>query len=58
MVVNRNKRGIGLDLKQQTGSDILRRLVIDADVVIENYRSDTMPGFGLGYGICAMINPG
>jgi crotonobetainyl-CoA:carnitine CoA-transferase CaiB-like acyl-CoA transferase len=58
MMMNRNKRGIVLDLKHQSGKDALRRLVTDADVVIENYRSDTMPGLGLGYDDLRKINPG
>jgi crotonobetainyl-CoA:carnitine CoA-transferase CaiB-like acyl-CoA transferase len=58
MMMNRNKRGIVLDLKHQSGKDILKRLVKDADVLIENYRSDTMPGLGLGYEDLRKINPG
>src|SRR3982750_14212 len=42
MMMNRNKRGIALDLKHQSGKAVLSRLLADADVLIENYRSDTM----------------
>lgn len=58
MVVNRNKRGIGLNLKTEGGRDVLRRLLTDADVVIENYRAGTMEKFGLGYDALKEINPG
>jgi crotonobetainyl-CoA:carnitine CoA-transferase CaiB-like acyl-CoA transferase len=58
MMMNRNKRGIVLDLKHEQGKDVLRRLVRDADVLIENYRADTMPGLGLGYEDLREINPG
>ena len=58
MMMNRNKRGIVLNLKSDGGKAVLRRLVRDADVLIENYRSDTMPSLGLGYEQLKEINPG
>ena len=58
MMMNRNKRGAALDLKQQAGRDALRRLLASADVVIENYRRDTMDKLGLGYESLAAENPG
>ena len=58
MVVNRNKRGIGLNLKTESGREVLRRLLKDADVVIENYRAGTMEKFGLGYDVLKEMNPG
>jgi crotonobetainyl-CoA:carnitine CoA-transferase CaiB-like acyl-CoA transferase len=58
MMMNRNKRGIVLDLKQDAGKDVLRRMVRDADVLIENYRADTLPSLGLGYVHLRTINPG
>lgn len=58
MVINRNKRGIGLNLKTEGGREVLRRLLQDADVVIENYRAGTMEKFGLGYDALKEINPG
>ncbi len=57
MMMNRNKRGIVVDLKHADGRDVLRRLVVDADVLIENYRAETMPGLGLGYDDLKSINP-
>jgi len=58
MMMNRNKRGIALDLKAQAGKDVLRRLVKQNDVLIENYRKGTMEKLGLGYETLAELNPG
>jgi crotonobetainyl-CoA:carnitine CoA-transferase CaiB-like acyl-CoA transferase len=58
MMMNRNKRGIALDLKSEGGKEVLRRLVKDADVLIENYRRDTMDKLRLGYEELKKINPG
>ncbi len=58
LIVNRNKRGIALNLKTEGGRDVLRKLLAEADVVTENYRSGTMEKFGLGYGALKEINPG
>jgi len=57
LMLNRNKRGIALDLKSAGGRDVFMRLVRDADVVIENYRRDTMEKLGLGYEALAAENP-
>ena len=58
MIVNRNKRGIGVNLKTEGGRAGLARLLADADVVTENYRGGTMEKFGLGYEALRKINPG
>lgn len=58
MMMNRNKRGIALDLKHEDGKAVLLRLLKDADVLIENYRHDTMERLGLGYETLKEINPG
>lgn len=58
MMMNRNKRGIVIDLKHKDGKDVLRRLIKTADVLIENYRADTLPSLGLGYDDLRKINPG
>ena len=47
--VNRNKRGIVLNLKDRRAQDLARTLVRQADVVVENYRPGVMAGFGLDY---------
>jgi crotonobetainyl-CoA:carnitine CoA-transferase CaiB-like acyl-CoA transferase len=58
MMLNRNKRSIAVDLKQDAGREIVRHLLQDADVVIENYRKGTMERLGLGYDVLAAANPG
>jgi crotonobetainyl-CoA:carnitine CoA-transferase CaiB-like acyl-CoA transferase len=58
MILNRNKRGIALNLKHEKGRAILLRMVKDADVLTENYRRGTLEKFGLGYGVLSVINPG
>jgi crotonobetainyl-CoA:carnitine CoA-transferase CaiB-like acyl-CoA transferase len=58
MMMNRNKRGIALDLKQSEACDVLFRLLKDADVLIENYRQGTMEKLGLGYETLRESNPG
>lgn len=58
LMMNRNKRGIALNLKTASGRDIARRLLADADVAIENYRKGTMERLGLGYEQVSAFNPG
>ena len=58
MMVNRNKRGIVVDLKTPGGKRVLGRLLKTADVVTENYRRDTMAKLGLDYDSLSEINPG
>jgi len=57
LMMNRNKRGLALDLKTEGGSKVLRRLLADADVVTENYRRDTMEKMGFGYEALKRLNP-
>ncbi len=58
MMMNRNKRGIAIDLKSEAGKSVLRRLLTDADVVIENYRAGTMERLGFGFEALRQHNPG
>lgn len=58
MMMNRNKRGIVLNLKSEEGRAALLRLISDADILIENYRKGTMEKLGLGYEALKAINPG
>jgi len=58
LMMNRNKRGIVVDLKTAGGKQVARRLLADADVVIENYRKGTMERLGLGYESLRQANPG
>lgn len=56
-MLNRNKRGVALDLKRPEGVAALKRMVARADVLIENYRVGTMDKLGLGYEALAAVNP-
>ena len=58
MMMNRNKRGIVLDLKDPEQAEMLREMVRSADVVLENYRKGTMEKLGLGYEDLSKDNPG
>ena len=58
MILNRNKRGIAVNLKHPAGRDVLLRMVRDADVLTENYRRGTLEKLGLGYDVLAQANPG
>ena len=54
---NRNKRSVRLDLKSGRGLEVARRLLEDADVLIENFRPGTMDRLGLDYDGLAKMNP-
>ena len=58
LMLNRNKRGISVDLKSEEGSEIARKLLKSADVLIENHRTGTMERLGLGYDTLSEQNPG
>src|SRR5579883_679443 len=47
--VNRNKRGIALDLTKSAGRDVLFRLLANADVLVENFKTGTLERWGMGY---------
>ena len=57
-VQSRNKRSVALDLKAPEAQDIVRQLVADADVLIENFRPGAMEGWGLGPDVLQALNPG
>ncbi len=58
LMMNRNKRGIAVDLKRPEGIEIARRLLASADVVIENFRKGTMERLGIGYDDLREVNRG
>ncbi|MCZ6888363.1 MAG: CaiB/BaiF CoA-transferase family protein [Gammaproteobacteria bacterium] len=55
-MMNRNKRSLALNLREQAGKDVLLRLVADADVVMENFRPGVMERLGIGYEQLREIN--
>jgi formyl-CoA transferase len=57
-VQSRNKRSLALDLRDAEGQDIARRLIAEADVLIENFRPGTLEGWGLGWDALSALNPG
>jgi len=57
MAMNRNKRGIALNLKLPAARDALKRMVGRVDVLTENYRKGTMEKLGLGYDALKALNP-
>lgn len=56
--LNPNKRDVVLDLKTDEGKRALRDLVIESDVLIENFSPETMSELGLGYDSLSELNPG
>ena len=56
-IMNRNKRGITLDLTRPQGLDLAKRLLADADCVVDNYSVEVLPKLGLGYEVLSKLNP-
>ena len=56
-IMNRNKRGITLDLTRPPGLDLAKRLLADADLVVDNYSVEVLPKLGLGYDVLSKKNP-
>jgi formyl-CoA transferase len=57
-VQSRNKRSVALDLRQQEAQDIARRLIAEADVLVENFRPGTLEGWGMSPEQLHALNPG
>lgn len=57
-VCARNKRVVTANLREPEGQDLVRRLVAEADMLLENFRPGTMERWGLGYEVLSEINPG
>lgn len=57
MMLNRGKQGLALDLRTAAGIAVVRRLLLSADVVIENFRVGTMEKMGLGWESLSEANP-
>tara|TARA_Y100001934_G_C12386377_1_gene796237 strand:+ start:7625 stop:8812 length:1188 start_codon:yes stop_codon:yes gene_type:complete len=57
LAVNRNKKSVAIDIRTMEGRDAIRAMAVNADVVIENYRSGVMERYGIGYEDLSQINP-
>ncbi|MGH6623773.1 MAG: CaiB/BaiF CoA transferase family protein [Burkholderiaceae bacterium] len=57
-VQSRNKRSVAIDLRQPRGQDLVRRLIANADVLVENFRPGTLEGWGLGWDTLSALNSG
>ena len=56
--LNRNKKGVALDLKAESGKKLFAELVKSADVLVENMRPGVLPKLGFSYEVCKDLNPG
>ena len=54
---NRNKKSIAIDLHKPQGAEVARQLALSADVVLENFKPDTMAKYGLDYAALSQVNP-
>ncbi|MFT7394044.1 MAG: crotonobetainyl-CoA:carnitine CoA-transferase CaiB-like acyl-CoA transferase, partial [Candidatus Azotimanducaceae bacterium] len=54
---NRGKRSLVIDVKQPAGLDVMRTLIADADVLIQNFRPGAMDRIGLGWDAMHELNP-
>ena len=57
-VSSRNKRSVAIDLRTAEGQDLARRLIGEADVLVENFRPGTLEAWGMGWDALSALNPG
>jgi succinyl-CoA---D-citramalate CoA-transferase len=57
-IIARNKKSVTLNLREKEGQELARKLIAEADVLVENFRPGTMERWGLGYEDLSEINPG
>ncbi len=57
-IIARNKKSVTLNLREQEGQELARKLISEADVLVENFRPGTLEKWGLGYEKLKSINPG
>ena len=55
--IGRNKRSVVIDMKQTEGTEIVRNMARDADILVQNLRPGRLEGFGLGYENVRAVNP-
>ena len=54
---NRGKKSVTIDIAQAAGQDLIRRLAVRADILVENYKVDGLKRYGLDYDSLAKLNP-
>jgi formyl-CoA transferase len=57
-VLNRNKKSVTADLRTPLGVEIVKKLVAETDIIVENFRTGTLEKWGLGWDVLSKINPG
>ena len=57
LMMNRNKKGIALNLKDKKGIEIFKTMIKNSDVVLENFRKGTLEKLGIGYDTISKTNP-
>ena len=57
MSANRNKRSVEIDLTSKAGQSIIKKLVLEADVLVENFKTGNLSKYGLGYDDLKELNP-
>lgn len=57
LAVNRNKRSLSLNIKSKSGCDTLKKIIADADILVENFRVGTLKRYGLDYDTLKAVNP-
>ncbi|MEB3102911.1 CaiB/BaiF CoA transferase family protein [Ferviditalea candida] len=57
LCTNRNKRAISVNLKSPCGKEVIEKLIVQSDIVIENFKTGTLERFGLGYEAMKRLNP-
>ena len=57
-IIARNKKSVTLNLREEEGQDLARKLISEADVLVENFRPGTMERWGMGYRELSEANPG
>src|ERR1700712_6109544 len=56
-MLNANKRAVTLNLKADAGKNLLKQMVEQADVLLENFSPGTLDGLGVGYDVLKYVNP-
>ncbi len=57
-IIARNKKSVTLNLREEEGQDLARKLIAEADVLVENFRPGTMERWEMGYQELSEVNPG